>query len=204
MNITFSPLAHPEPRRGGGRTRLARGLYLLVLLAILAATLYYFWWQSDRRASRYDGIIREAATRHRLSPFLIKAVIRQESNFRPGVTGNAGEIGLMQITAPVIQDWERITGQRCGSRGMLYEPRLNIEIGTWCLARAWNHWPGRADRESLALAQYNAGRTHALRWARVAGESDVLANISFPSTRQYISNVLRYKNKYAHGAQARE
>lgn len=195
MSVTLSPLAPDQRRSGAGRHRLARFLYLLVLLGILAGALHY-WWDRDRQSHRFDRVISEAAARHGISPSLVKAVIRQESDFRPWVTGKVGEIGLMQITTPTVQDWERVTGQRCPTRGMLYEPRLNIEIGTWCLARAWTQWANRPQQTELALAQYNAGRVHALRWAKAAGESEVLESISFPSTKRYIRSVMKYRQKY--------
>jgi soluble lytic murein transglycosylase-like protein len=49
------------------------------------------------RPSRYDRLIREAAAHHGISPALIKAVIRAESNFDPTAVSRKGAKGLMQI-----------------------------------------------------------------------------------------------------------
>ncbi|MBT3375618.1 MAG: lytic transglycosylase domain-containing protein [Lentisphaerae bacterium] len=150
------------------------------------------------RRNRYDRIIDEAADRHGVSPFLVKAVIYRESSFQPWVTGDANEVGLMQIRKETaVADWERVTGQRCPFDGLLFDPRLNIEIGTWYLARALNQWQGYRDREVLALAQYNAGRTNAREWApKDKRETVRRSSISFDSTREYISKVLEARKMF--------
>jgi len=153
---------------------------------------------ADDRRNRYDKIIWEAADRHGVSPFLVKAVIYRESSFQPWVTGEAGEVGLMQIRKKTaVADWERVTGQRCPFSGLLFDPKLNIEIGTWYLAQALGQWHDYRDREVLALAQYNAGRTRAKKWAPEDKRENVRRKkISFPSTREYISKVLEAKKMF--------
>ena len=150
------------------------------------------------RQNRYDRIIWEAANRHGISPFLVKAVVYRESSFQPWVTGDAGEVGLMQIRRKTaVADWERVTGQQCPFRGLLFDPRLNIEIGTWYLAQAIRQWQDYRDREVLALAQYNAGRTNAKKWApKDKRETVSRRKISFSSTREYISKVLEAKKMF--------
>lgn len=204
MLSSLSPLAQDK----SGHRRSAWSWLVLLLLAALAlgAGLFsgYRWWQSRQRAQTYDKIIWEAAARHRLPPCLVKAIIRRESNFRPWVVGKAGEIGLMQVTPPTIQDWERVTGRTCPSRGMLFDPRVNIEIGAWCLARALTRWEGHPDQDVLALAQYNAGVTNARRWAATSEGTSVLENISFPSTRRYINEVQAFRQNFEIGLKPRE
>jgi soluble lytic murein transglycosylase len=145
---------------------------------------------------RFDDMIREAASRHGIDPALVKAVIRQESSFCPWQVGKAGEIGLMQITGAAVKDWETFTGQRCRYRGMLFDPRLNIEIGTWYLARAVRRWREYEHGDSLALAEYNAGISRARQWAPEDPVGNVMPRVRFPSTRKYISNVIKYRVEY--------
>ena len=197
MNFPVSPLSRGNSSRPARRrTSVFINLILLLGLAGAGYLLYRHYNEAKRRTHAFDTIIWETANRHRISPYLVKAVIRQESNFRPWVTGNAGEIGLMQVTGGAVQDWERITGQQCPSPGLLYDPRLNIEIGSWYLAYALRRWHHHPDAEPLALAQYNAGIVNAMKWAAGPETENVTARIRFPATRKYIKNVLSYRQYY--------
>ena len=63
---------------------------------------------------------------------LARAVVRIESNWKPNVTGRAGEVGLMQIKHQTA----RGVGYK-GSRAKLYEPATNIRWGMRYLAGAY-------------------------------------------------------------------
>jgi soluble lytic murein transglycosylase len=174
----------------------------LVLAAVAAAglllALVYGWWHWRRevwRRGRYDGLIYEAATRHAVSPALVKAVITRESSFRSLTRGKAGEMGLMQVMDGVVRDWQRCTGRGGFPPGLLMDPRLNIEIGTWYLARARRAWQEWQDVDALALAQYNAGRANALKWAPEDRQEKLLGRVRFPGTRRYIASVLETKRE---------
>lgn len=96
----------------------------------------------------------------------------------------------MQITPGAVKDWQRATGQRCRFNGMLFDPRLNIEIGTWYLSKAVATWQDYRDSDVLALAQYNAGPSRAREWRPKDPREELeLSRISFPSTREYIKRV---------------
>ncbi len=171
---------------------------VLAVAAVTAAAVYGGWryraWRGQfADEDTFDEIIEEAVKRHQVPACLVKAVIRQESSFRPLVRGGAGEIGLMQITEGAILDWERFHGRRCPRRGMFFDPRMNIEVGTWYLARALNKWRDYRDAEVLALAEYNAGRTNALNWAPEDRRENALERIHFPGVREYIEKVMKYR-----------
>jgi soluble lytic murein transglycosylase len=181
----------------------------ILIAAVIVGSVLLFWvwpklierypflrlrfWRDE---TRYDEIIWGAAGRHNISPHLVKAVIKQESDFVAHCVGAAGERGLMQITPGAVKDWERNTGNSCPHPGLLFNPALNIEIGTWYLARALKRWQKYADAEVLALAEYNAGPSRAKAWAPATPEGNALSGVSFPGTRHYISSILDYKNDY--------
>jgi soluble lytic murein transglycosylase len=154
----------------------------------------------SRNDNAYDAFIREAAQRHGISWLLVKAVIRQESKFRPWAVGDAGEMGLMQITDGVVKDWETATGAECRFRNMLFDPRLNIEIGTWYLAQALQEWKAYRDAEVLALAAYNAGPSRSRAWAPADPSENALDRVRFSSTKAYIKSVLHYRKSYQENA----
>ncbi|WP_187972075.1 lytic transglycosylase domain-containing protein [Aquibium microcysteis] len=80
---------------------------------------------------------------------LAHAVVTVESNFRPHVTGSAGEIGLMQIKPATA----RMMGYSGSAKG-LYDPETNVKYGMKYLAKA--HELGGGDTCGTIL-RYNAG-----------------------------------------------
>jgi len=178
-----------------------KGLSRLFILAVLTVAAMFGWrWWSQRNVAnsvRYNALIEQSAARHNMDPSLIKAVIRQESNFDANARGKAGEYGLMQITEGAAMDWERNTGKRFGSPGSLFRPKLNIEIGTWYLAQGYRKWQAHDEVLTLSLAQYNAGPSRAQEWADAAGEKKILDSIPFPSTRKYINHVMQHYKTFS-------
>ena len=78
---------------------------------------------------------------------------------------------------------------------------MKLQAGTWLLARAWHRYQDRDDPLPFALAEYNAGRRRAARWAgnKDPGEAgqenadadgqQLVAKIDIPSTRHYVETV---------------
>ena len=145
-------------------------------------------WVSPQRFQQYDQLIRTVAEEHRIDPMLVKAVIWRESRFDPMKFGGAGERGLMQLTEGAAKEWaqdSRIADFRVEE---LMDPKVNVQAGTWYLARAMKRWSKQSDPVPFALAEYNAGASRAQRWA---GGDDIVIppntfrdNIDFPGTRK--------------------
>ena len=151
-------------------------------------------WISPARFQQYDPLIRSVAAMHHLDPMLVKAVVWRESRFDAHKFGSAGERGLMQVTWKAVQEWaseNRVENFRIDE---LFDPKTNLEAGTWYLRRAVEHWANQADPIPFALAEYNAGASRAQRWAgsgNIAIPADTFrANIDFPGTRKYVDSVL--------------
>ncbi|MCG3149053.1 MAG: Membrane-bound lytic murein transglycosylase C [Verrucomicrobiae bacterium] len=169
----------------------------LATAALVAASTVFYRWQF--REQRYDRLIEEIATKHAVDKYLIKAVIRRESEFDPTVRGRVGEIGLMQVTEGAGRDWARANGRKDFSKEMLWNERLNIEVGTWYLARALRRWQDRDDPVPFALAEYNAGYGHCLRWlpnGPATTAAEFRDAISFPMVRRYIATVVEHYEYY--------
>jgi soluble lytic murein transglycosylase len=142
----------------------------------------------------YDPLIARSAERHQVPPELLAAVIWRESGFDPYEIGRAGERGLMQVTAEAGREWAAACHVPGFSTADLLNPATNIEAGTWYLARAIARWSSKTDPVPYALAEYNAGRANARRWAGAGGTDDPGAfreRIDYPSTRAYVRDVLR-------------
>ena len=182
---------------------------LVLLLAVGAGFLYLalrsgdplyslYEWASPARFQRFDRLITAIAKEHHLDPMLVKAVVWQESRFDPHKYGTAGERGLMQVTENAANEWAHETKVENFRVEELFDPKTNLQAGTWYLRRAAQHWEKQNNPIPFALAEYNAGASRVQRWAgRTSGNistRDFLTSIDFPGTRNYIDSVIaRYQ-----------
>ena len=187
-------------------------LILCVLLAIAAAFAYvavksgdplyaFYEWMSPARFHQYDRLIRSVASEHHLDPMLVKAVIWRESRFDPKKRGTHGERGLMQVSELAANEWARENKIAGFNPDQLFEPKTNLEAGTWYLHRAMEHWNHQSDPTPFALAEYNAGATRARRWSGGNGVAEItertfLQKIDFPATRRYVESIIDRYNFY--------
>jgi soluble lytic murein transglycosylase len=173
---------------------LAAGFALLAVRS--GDPVYTFYeWVSPARFHQYDRLIRSVATENHLDPLLVKAVVWRESRFDPQKYGTARERGLMQVSEKAADEWARETKIEGFRPEELFDPKTNLEAGSWYLRRAWQHWEHQPDPLPFALAEYNAGPSRAQRWA--GGEDAVgisaktfLNNIDFRGTRNYVDSVI--------------
>ncbi|HEY8348052.1 MAG TPA: lytic transglycosylase domain-containing protein [Symbiobacteriaceae bacterium] len=180
-------------------------LVLWLALACTVALVGGRWLLVQVYPLEYENIIFQAAREYGLDPFLVAAVIRTESRFRPGATSPQGARGLMQIM-PETGRWAAAQMQIPYSEELLYDPHYNIRMGCWYLAELHREFGGDT---VLALAAYNGGRTNVARWLQMrqwTGEHRTLQQIPFPETRRYVALVLRDHRVYRfiYGSLARE
>lgn len=189
-------------------------LILCVLLAVVAALAYlavksgdpvytFHEWMSPARFYRYDRLIHGVALEHHLDPMLVKAVVWRESRFDPKKRGSHGERGLMQVSERAANEWARETKIAGYHPDQLFEPKTNLEAGTWYLHRAMEHWDHQSDPIPFALAEYNAGASRAQRWSGGNGVADIserqfLQKIDFPATRRYVESIINRYRFYQH------
>ena len=187
---------------------MKRFLVKVIICALLATAASAFYlasrsgdpmytlqeWISPARFQGQDALIRAVAAEHQLDPMLVKAVVWRESRFDAQKFGSAGERGLMQVSEKAAQEWAREKRVENFRVEELFDPKTNLEAGTWYLRRALQHWEKQADPIPFALAEYNAGASRAQRWA---GGDDVVippdtfrANIDFPGTRKYVESIM--------------
>jgi len=149
-----------------------------------------------RRLHAYDALIVRISRVRGLDPRLVAAVIWRESRFEPTRIGRKGEIGLMQVTETVGLEWAGENDVESFVRSDLFDPRVNLEAGTWYLSLCIRNWSAEPDPLPYALAEYNAGRVNALRWAEKSGQDTrrFVDDITYKSTRTYVTSILeRYR-----------
>jgi soluble lytic murein transglycosylase-like protein len=123
----------------------------------------------------YAAEIEAAAARHGLDPALLKALIRQESNFDPSAVSPAGATGLTQLMPG--------TAAALGVRDAR-DPVQAIEGGARYLKQQLDRFGGDPRK---ALAAYNAGPGAVQRYGGVP---------PYAETQQYVQKVLAYAEGY--------
>ncbi len=191
-----------EPLKGG--TSIRHWLQLAALAAMVLAAAAFFC-RNDLRDflvddTRFSSEIAETAKRYDLPPALVRAVVFQESRFDPFARGDSGEFGLMQVLpAGAVAEWARVLRRSVPGQTELCTPRINLDIGCWYLARAMERWKGYRCQIELALCQYNAGESRAVRWRPENPDGEVVDRIGIASTRDYVTRIMRRYRGYLEG-----
>ena len=120
-------------------------------------------------ADRVDELIERTATGEKLSPVLLKEVVRQESGFQPCAVSGKGAMGLMQLMPDTAAGFGLVDA---------FDPEANLAAGAKYLARLIEKYSG--DRK-LALAAYNAGAERVTQYQGVP---------PFPETENYVKEIL--------------
>jgi soluble lytic murein transglycosylase len=155
----------------------------------------------------YRPEITQVAKRLDVDPYLLAALVRVESGFKANAMSAAGARGLMQVM-PDTAAW---TANQIGipdyHESQLYQPGVNLLIGSWYLAHLFKDFHGN---QVTGLAAYNAGRGNVQTWLENGLWKGTMADsdrIPFPETQMYLRAVMRdyeiYKYLYSdQGAQA--
>jgi soluble lytic murein transglycosylase len=151
-------------------------------------------WDVFYPLAYWDIIVQESKARN-LDPYQVAGLIRQETIFTTRARSSAAAYGLMQVLVPT----GRLTARKYGvSRDItaesLFEPRLNIQLGTAYLRDQIDKF-GRIE---YVAAAYNAGPNRAVQWkASLPFEIDEWAEaVPFKETRGYIQGVVRNRLQY--------
>ncbi|MBN1769726.1 MAG: transglycosylase SLT domain-containing protein [Deltaproteobacteria bacterium] len=161
-------------------------------LALDAEHLPY-WEAAYPRAWRDD--VEAAAATHGMSPYLVWAIMRQESSFDPDVVSTAKAIGLLQMIPPTTRRILEARGEAYDDR-VLFDPARNLALGTEYIA-----WIGRKFHGQVPLqaAGFNGGPHNVARWLRDFHETrlDVFVErIPFDQTRNYVRRVVTSYARY--------
>ncbi len=130
-----------------------------------------------------------------LEPSLLRAIIRQESNFNIRALSPRGAAGLMQLMPYTAKATASKIGVAFSKSKLIEDAGYNLEIGSSYLIRLLHRFKGSY---ILAIAAYNAGPKSVANWLRSFGDPrnekvdpiDWIEQIPFLETRTYVQRVL--------------
>jgi soluble lytic murein transglycosylase len=143
----------------------------------------------------YWDLIRKHSAARNLDPYVVAALIAQESTFDPEIRSVANAWGLMQIVPATGRRLARPLGIRRFTTSMLTDPETNVRMGTLYFSRLVQQFGGT----HYALASYNAGENRVVRWkAERPGldEDEFIDDIPFPETQNYVKRILGTAEDY--------
>jgi soluble lytic murein transglycosylase len=143
----------------------------------------------------YWPLIRRYSNEHQLDPYVIAALIAQESTFTADVKSAANAYGLMQLLPSTGRQYAKRLSLPRFSVGMLTTAEANIKMGTAYFADLVKQFGGL----HFALATYNAGPSRIAKWiaAKPGLERDeFIDDIPFPETQNYVKRILGTAEDY--------
>lgn len=144
----------------------------------------------------YRGSIVQYSREESLDPFLVAALIRQESEFNARVISHANAYGLMQLLPSTGRQLARHFGVRRLRSNQLLMADRNIQLGAYFFRNLLDSYRGQME---IALASYNAGpgRANLWRtWGPFREPAEFIETVPFHETRGYIQIVLRNADVY--------
>ena len=183
------------------RRRNRKRCYSSVLMVVLAILLIYIGCMSGQKIGEkvneikypvaYSSYITKYSIENDLDPYLVIALIKQESNFVADARSKyAG--GLMQLTEITACEY----AQKLGMDNFNYmDPETNIKIGCYVLSSLIDKY-GNID---TALAAYNAGVGNVDGWLKnpdYSRDRVTLYRSAFSETRHYVQKVNQYMEIY--------
>ncbi len=140
-------------------------------------------------------LLQKYSALHKLDPFLIAALVAQESTFDAGVRSAANAWGLMQVLPSTGRQYARTLKIAQFTTASLTNAEINVKIGTAYFADKIKEFGGVAP----ALASYNAGESPVRRWlAQRPGvdRDEFIDGIPYPETQGYVKKILGTAEDY--------
>ena len=143
----------------------------------------------------YWDLLQKYSALHKLDPFLIAALVAQESTFDAGVRSAANAWGLMQILPSTGRQYARILKIPRFTTASLTNAEINVRIGTAYFADKIKEFGGVAP----ALASYNAGESRVRKWLADrpgVDRDEFIDSIPFPETQGYVKKIIGTAEDY--------
>jgi soluble lytic murein transglycosylase-like protein/TolA-binding protein len=157
----------------------------------------YFWSYAYPIPDEYWYRVKFYADYFKVDPFLILAVIREESRFAADAKSHVGARGLMQVMPRTGRAIAKQLGISPFKTSDLNDPNINIGMGSYYLSQTLKRFYNRPE---LALAGYNGGPNRVSKWLLLAGDpTDVdlfIESIHLRETSYYVRRVMTSYYEY--------
>jgi len=131
-----------------------------------------------------------------VDPYLVAAIIREESQYDWQAVSRVGAIGLMQVMPGTANNVAQRLGLPAVGRDDLFDQETNIRIGVHYVEQLLEQFSGNV---ALTIASYNAGPIAVGSWIalhRGRSQDEFIELIPYQETRQYVKRVLRSYREY--------
>ena len=131
-----------------------------------------------------------------VDPYLVAAIIREESQYDWRAVSRVGAIGLMQVMPGTASTVAQRLGFPAVGRDDLFDQETNIRIGVYYVEQLLQQFSGNV---TYAIASYNAGPIAVESWIalhRGRSQDEFVELIPYQETRQYVKRVLRSYREY--------
>lgn len=145
----------------------------------------------------YVDLFRRGAHAVNVDLTFLLALARQESAFNPKALSRVGARGVMQLMLATARGTARRISTTLPTKEALFDPVVNIKIGTHHVAELLTEFSGHS---VLAAAAYNAGKHRVYDWIDDCSGMDTIAwieTIPYAETRSYVKNLIAFKQVYA-------
>jgi len=176
--------------------RLVVDAYTEALARGPVPSLEELWWHAWPPAYG-DLVAASISSSDSVDAALVLSIMREESGFRPRAISPNGARGLLQIMTPTGERLARSLGHEDFSADDLFEPEINIRLGSHYLEQLSRRFGGQL---SAAIASYNAGPDKVSEWVTehrdLDGDDEWVEAIPYSQTRAYVKRVLRSLHAY--------
>lgn len=167
---------------------------LIVVATILIISNMYTGILHLTYPKKFSEFVLKYSQNYSVDEDLIYAVIKCESGFDKDAVSKADAKGLMQLTEDTFH-WVDMKLGLGNSYEKVFDPETNIQYGTYLISSLLNEF----ETEENALTAYHAGRGNVLKWLadeEYSKDGKTLEDTPFPTTNQYVQNVLNTKSVY--------
>lgn len=139
----------------------------------------------------HQAEITSLARGHGIDKAWIYAILRQESAFMTDAKSAVGARGLMQLMPKTAEAVAREMSEPMASPDDLYQPDVNIKLGTGYLNKVYRQLQ---ENPVLATAAYNAGPMRVEKWLpEKTLPADIwIETVPLAETRKYLKRVMAY------------
>ena len=172
----------------------------------------------NKQAEKYRAVVTRVSQQYKVSPSLVFAVIKVESNFNPFAVSSAPAYGMMQLvpTSGGREAYKKVRGiDEPPTREYLFDADNNIELGTAYLSvltfSQLDKVTSPVSREYCVIAAYNTGpgnvtkafsKDRTAAWNAINGMQPpavyerLRTQLPYEETRQYVVKVVQSRKQF--------